>query len=47
MEYVEYKINNPPDFDPHVTCYSYPNCDLVPNGCREFTRNPESYGHRD
>lgn len=36
-----------PDADPHVACYSYPNCDLAPLGCYFETDDPEPYGHRD
>ena len=32
--------------DKHVLCYSYPNCDLDPMGCRYQTDEPEQYGHR-
>ena len=38
MEYV----------DPHLGCYSYPNCDEAPNGCRHVMGDDvETYGHRD
>ena len=33
--------------DPHVGCYSWPNCDLMPLGCRLATDDPEPYGFRD
>lgn len=34
------------DFDPHVGCFSYPNCDEAPLGCSYQNRNPEPYGHK-
>jgi len=34
--------------DEHIACYSYPNCDIAPNGCIVISgANVESYGHRD
>ena len=33
--------------DLHVACFSYPNCDIDPNGCRYQREDPEPYGHRD
>jgi len=35
--------------DPHLGCYSYPNCDIDPNGCRfqNSDEDIEPYGHRD
>ena len=36
------------DYDPHIGCYSYPNCDIDPNGCCvEHGMDAEPYGHRD
>ena len=36
------------DFDPHEGCYSYPNCDIDPNGCCILMGDDvEPYGHRD
>ena len=33
--------------DSHIGCYSYPNCDLAPNGCSIVMGNDvEPYGHR-
>ena len=35
-------------FDPHIVCFSWPNCDEFPLGC--VVRNgldAEPYGHRD
>jgi len=34
------------DFDPHIGCYSYPNCDIGPSGCSFETEDPEPYGHK-
>lgn len=37
-----------PDLDPHLGCYSYPNCDIDPNGCTVLNgADAEPYGHRD
>ena len=37
-----------PDEDPHLACYSYPNCDIDPNGCTVLNGlDAEPYGHRD
>jgi hypothetical protein len=33
--------------DLHIACFSYPNCDIDPNGCRYQREDPEPYGHRD
>ena len=39
------------DIDPHLGCYSWPNCDEAQLGCvvacREMGLEPEPYGHRD
>ena len=35
-------------FDPHIVCFSWPNCDEFPLGC--VVRNgldAEPYGHKD
>jgi len=33
---------------PHLSCASYPNCDVNPNGCSiENREDAEPYGHRD
>lgn len=43
-----YPIPDDDAFDSHVGCYSYPNCDLDPNGCCVLNGNDaEPYGHRD
>lgn len=31
----------------HLCCYSYPNCDVDPQGCHMQTFEVEPYGHRD
>ena len=32
----------------HISCYSYPNCDIAPNGCVVVMGSGvEAYGHRD
>ncbi len=37
-----------PDEDPHLSCYSYPNCDLAPTGCRvEMGDDVEEFGFKD
>ena len=37
-----------PDQDPHLGCFSYPNCDIDPNGCTVLNgADAEPYGHRD
>ena len=37
-----------PDQDPHLGCFSYPNCDLAPTGCNLVMGNDvEEFGHRD
>jgi len=34
--------------DPHLGCYSYPNCDIDPNGCCVLMgAEVEPYGARD
>ena len=33
--------------DLHIGCFSYPNCDIDPNGCGFQREDPEPYGHRD
>ena len=36
------------DEDRHIGCYSYPNCDIDPNGCCILMGDDaEQYGHRD
>lgn len=36
------------DDDPHLGCFSYPNCDIDPNGCCVLHgMDAEPYGHRD
>ena len=42
-----YPINNDYSSDPHQFCYSYPNCDIDPNGCCvENGDDAIPYGHR-
>lgn len=37
-----------PDQDPHLGCYSYPNCDLAPTGCSvEMGDDVEEFGFKD
>jgi hypothetical protein len=39
---------NESDYDEHVGCYSYPNCDIDSNGCCVANgADAEPYGHRD
>ena len=34
--------------DSHIACYSYPNCDIAPEGCVVVNGDyAEPYGHRD
>jgi hypothetical protein len=43
-----YPINKDYNIDPHMGCYSYPNCDIDPNGCCvENGDDAIPYGHRD
>jgi hypothetical protein len=36
------------DYDFHIGCFSYPNCDLAPNGCVILNGDKaEQYGFRD
>ncbi len=38
----------PIDDDPHIGCYSWPNCDEAPNGCCiEMGDDVEEYGYKD
>jgi hypothetical protein len=41
------KLNEDWDDDKHLSCYSYPNCDISPLGCDYRIDNPEEYGHKD
>ena len=35
------------DLDPHLGCYSYPDCDLNPNGCKILMgKDAEPFGHK-
>lgn len=43
---IKYKIFKAQKMDYHIGCFSYPNCDIDPNGCRYQRQNPEPYGHR-
>jgi hypothetical protein len=44
----EYPVTEYGDEDDHVGCYSYPNCDIDPNGCCILNGDDaEPYGHRD
>lgn len=47
-DFVKYKILRMEYVDPHLGCYSYPNCDEDPLGCRHVMGDDvEQYGHRD
>lgn len=36
------------DLDRHLGCFSYPNCDEAPMGCKVIMgKDVEPYGHRD
>lgn len=36
------------NYDEHLGCYSYPNCDIDPNGCCVLNgMDATPYGHRD
>ncbi len=41
------KIFDAERVDFHIGCFSYPNCDIDPNGCSFQREDPEPYGHRD
>jgi hypothetical protein len=43
-----YPILDWDDYDEHIGCYSYPNCDIDMNGCCVVNGiHAEPYGHRD
>ena len=44
---VKDKIFKSKKMDYHIGCYSYPNCDIDPNGCHYQRGEAETYGHRD
>jgi len=47
-EYIKYDVFKMTYVDPHLGCYSYPNCDEAPNGCRHVMGDDaEQYGYRD
>ena len=45
------KEHVPPEHDDdeeHLGCFSYPNCDIDPLGCRRVMgKNVEPFGHKD
>ena len=46
--YIKYDVLKMEYVDPHLGCYSYPNCDEAPNGCRHVMGSDvEEYGHKD
>lgn len=46
--YIKYDVLKRPYDDLHIGCYSYPNCDIDPNGCSHVRGiDVETYGHRD
>jgi len=47
-DFIKYKIFRIEYVDPHIGCYSYPNCDEAPMGCKQvWGDEAEPYGHRD
>ena len=44
---IKDKIFKVKKIDYHLGCYSYPNCDIDPNGCHYQRNEVETYGHRD
>lgn len=47
-DFVKYKVLRIEYVDPHIVCYSYPNCDEAPMGCHHVMGDDvEAYGHRD
>lgn len=47
-DFIKYKVLRIRYVDPHIACYSYPNCDEAPMGCRVMHgEDAEPYGHRD
>ena len=48
IDFIKYKVLKIKYVDPHIACYSYPNCDEAPNGCKHVMGDDvETYGHRD
>tara|TARA_R110002020_G_scaffold43870_2_gene126952 strand:- start:3044 stop:3550 length:507 start_codon:yes stop_codon:yes gene_type:complete len=46
--FIKYKVLKIKYVDPHIACYSYPNCDEAPSGCNHIMgQDAEPYGHRD
>lgn len=44
----QYPLKEEDDYDIHIGCFSYPNCDIDPNGCCVVNGfDAEPYGHRD
>lgn len=39
-------VESAKDVDPHIGCFSYPNCEDAPNGCCVNDADCEPYGHR-
>ena len=47
-DYIKYDVFKMTYDDPHLGCYSYPNCDEAPNGCSHVMgKDVEQYGYRD
>ena len=47
-DFIKYRVLKIKYVDPHIGCYSYPNCDVAPNGCTHVMGDDvEPYGHRD
>lgn len=48
FRFVKYRVLCMTYHDPHIACYSYPNCDEAPMGCSvRMGDDVEQYGHRD
>jgi hypothetical protein len=39
------------DYDEHIACFSWPNCDELPTGCLKWARSTgyevEEFGHKE
>ena len=47
-DFIKYRVLRIKYVDPHIGCYSYPNCDVAPNGCKHVMGDDvEPYGHKD
>ncbi len=47
FELFDVELEDIEDDVEHLSCPSYPNCDIDPMGCRVQYGNPEEYGHRE